>query len=85
MHIAIISSLANYSRLLLYCRAHQNAIISPVFHCEAEHMSNAKPPISRVDEWFDKWHLPDVKKLTAEEAKRALEELEKLVEQYESW
>jgi hypothetical protein len=48
-------------------------------------MSNAKPPISRVDEWFDKWHLPDVKKLTAEEAKRALEELEKLVEQYESW
>jgi hypothetical protein len=43
-----------------------------------------KPRVLRMDEWFNKWSLPDIKRLTAEEARRALEELEKLVEEYAS-
>ena len=45
-------------------------------------MTDGESAFSRIDEWFTKWHLPDVKKLTVEDANKALEELEKLVEEY---
>jgi hypothetical protein len=44
--------------------------------------SSSSPQISKLDEWFTKWHLPDISKLTLEDAKKALEELEKIVENW---
>jgi hypothetical protein len=38
--------------------------------------------VSRIDAWFSKCHLPDISKFTMEDTKKALEELEQLVEEF---
>jgi hypothetical protein len=38
--------------------------------------------VSRIEQWFERWHLADMSRLTKEDAKKALEELELLVEEY---
>jgi hypothetical protein len=45
-------------------------------------MGRTEWAITKVDEWFTRWHLPDTTKLTAEDGEKALEELEELVQRY---
>jgi hypothetical protein len=42
---------------------------------------NSPPALLRFDKWLQEWATP-VKKLTYKEASKALEELEKLVDEY---
>lgn len=38
--------------------------------------------LTRMDDWFAKWHLSNISDLTAGEVKKALEELEVMADEY---
>jgi hypothetical protein len=44
-------------------------------------MASGQNNVPKVDDWFSKWNLSK-KKLSAEEAKEAIEELESMIDNY---